>query len=380
MAYICSRNFHFNISFDCMKRYFLLIIITILTAIPGLAQTGETFGDAVRFEKTVHDFGTLKLGSGAVECSFGFENISSSPMAVYNVVTSCGCATIDYTKEPIMPNGKGEIRVRYTNDEGPYPFDKTITVYMSNYTRPILLRIRGVCVDKEKSLSEIYTVAYGSFAMRKTEYSIGNIDQGKSKGDEAYVANTSGQPVKVDFTSVTPGLEISVSPNPIPANSTAKMTFKANTASGMWGKTAFTTVPRVNGKTYGNQEPVTVRCFVKEDFSKMSEEQLKKAPLPIFRNSSYTFDPVSKGTAIKGTFTLKNQGHSDLKIHKIESDADDVVFPDIEDIAPGESREIGFTFDTSDRTPGEEVLIITTLTTNSPTRPMINIFIQGYIK
>ena len=93
-----------------MKRYFLLIIITILTAIPGLAQTGETFGDAVRFEKTVHDFGTLKLGSGAVECSFGFENISSSPMAVYNVVTSCGCATIDYTKEPIMPNGKGEIR------------------------------------------------------------------------------------------------------------------------------------------------------------------------------------------------------------------------------------------------------------------------------
>lgn len=73
--------------------------------------------------------------------------------------------------------------------------------------------------------------------MRKNEFSIGNIDRGKSKSDETYVANTSSSPAKISFTSVTPGLELSVSPNPIPANSTAKLNITVNTSEGTWGKT-----------------------------------------------------------------------------------------------------------------------------------------------
>lgn len=365
-----------------MKSLDYILIFIILTSFGTIcrAQTGETFGNAVKFENTVHDFGTLKLGSGEVECSFTFQNIGDGPMAIYNVVSTCGCTTVDWPKEPIMPEGKGTITIKYSNDEGPYPFDKTITVYTSNYTRPILLRVRGVCIDKEKSLKEIYPVAYGALGMRKNEFSIGNIDQGKSKSDETYVANTSSSPAKISFTSVTPGLELSVSPNPIPANSTAKLNITVNTSEGMWGKNTMTATPTVNGTAQKGEQPLTVKCFVKEDFSGWSREEISNAALPIFKNSSYAFDPVAKGTVVKGSFSLKNQGRSTLKIYKVEADSKDLDISYPEEIGAWTSGSLDFTLDTSDRTPGEEILVIVTLTTNSPKRPMINIFIQGYIK
>lgn len=361
-------------------RYLLALTAIAISASICSAQTAETFGDAVRFDNTVHDFGTLKLGSGPAECSFAFENVGKTPMAIYNVVTSCGCTTIDWPKEPVMPGGKGTITVVYTNDEGPYPFDKTITVYVSNYTKPILLRVRGVCIDKEQRLDEIYPVAYGALGLRKGEYSIGNIDQGKSRSDETYVANTSSAPARISFTSVTPGLEISVFPNPIPAASTAKMTFKVTADEGKWGKTVYEAIPVVNGNGQHGEGPIEIRCFIKEDFSSWSEDEIRDGALPLFASSSYTFNPVNTGTEVKGSFTLKNQGRSPLKIHKIEADSDDVSLTLPGPIPPNGSGKIDFTFDTSERTPGEEILIIVTLTTNSPKRPMVNIFIQGYIK
>ena len=367
---------------DGMKTYFYILSIIAFALFSGtcFGQSGETFGNAVRFDRTTHDFGTIKLGSGPVECVFTFENISGGPMAVYNVVTSCGCTTTEWTKEPIMPGGKGNITIEYTNDEGPYPFDKTITVYMSNYTRPILLRVRGVCIDKEKKLDEIYTESYGALGLRSNEFSVGNIDQGKSKGDEIYVANTSASPARISFTEITPGLEIEVSPNPIPAGTTAKLSYTVTTGQGEWGKTVYEATPVVNGKAQTGKGPLKIRCFIKEDFSGWSEEEIRNAALPMFNASSYTFNPVAKGTEVKGSFSLKNHGKSPLVIHKIEADSDDISFSPVNEIGAGKSGNIDFVFDTSDRAPGEEVLIIATLTTNAPKRPMINIFIQGFIK
>ena len=69
-----------------------------------------------------------------------------------------------------------------------------------------------------------------------------------------------------------------------------------------------------------------------------------------------------------------------MKIYKVEADSKDLDISYPNEIGAGTSGSLDFTLDTSDRTPGEEILVIVTLTTNSPKRPMINIFIQGYIK
>ncbi len=122
-----------------MKRIAIIITCALLT-LSAAAQ--KDFGSA-RFDSTVHDFGKVDVRNGAVTCSFMVTNTGEAPLNIFAVTTTCGCTTAKWTREDIAPGESGRIDVTYTNDEGPYPFDKTLTVYLSCLERPVILHVRG---------------------------------------------------------------------------------------------------------------------------------------------------------------------------------------------------------------------------------------------
>lgn len=76
------------------------------------------------------------------KATFTLTNTGNSPLVVTDVITSCGCTTVDYGKEPVRPGKSLELKVQYKADH-PEHFDKTITVYCNTETSPIRLRITG---------------------------------------------------------------------------------------------------------------------------------------------------------------------------------------------------------------------------------------------
>lgn len=76
------------------------------------------------------------------KATFTLTNTGNSPLVVTDVITSCGCTTVDYGKEPVRPGKSLELKVQYKADH-PEHFDKTITVYCNAETSPIRLRITG---------------------------------------------------------------------------------------------------------------------------------------------------------------------------------------------------------------------------------------------
>ena len=134
----------------------------------------------IAFDKKVHDFGDILLTDGAQTCTFTMTNISESPIVIHNVISSCGCTVPVWSKAPIRKGEKTTITVTYSNDQGPYPFNKTITVYVSDVTRPVILRIKGDVHEKSLSLDNIYTSKIGNaLALKEKELSIGYILQGE---------------------------------------------------------------------------------------------------------------------------------------------------------------------------------------------------------
>ena len=182
-------------------KYIVSIFSALILAL-GYASAQEKISDGLEVDKVVHNFGDIKLGSGPVSCTFTITNKSDKPAVIYNVVSSCGCTDVDWTKEPVMPGKTGKISVTYTNDEGAYPFDKTLTVYLSDVKKPVLLKIRGVSVAKAIPLEESYPVKFGSFALKDTEFKCGNIEQGEHKSEAVMVANLSNKPLEVTFTDI----------------------------------------------------------------------------------------------------------------------------------------------------------------------------------
>ncbi len=131
-----------------MRKLTVILSALLLAVLPAVAQ--REFGGTVRFDKTVHDFGTVDVKDGALNCSFEVTNIGSEVLNIFAVTTTCSCTKVSWTKGDIAPGAKGTIEVSYSNDEGPYPFDKALHVYLSGFDRPVILHVKGVTIKARK--------------------------------------------------------------------------------------------------------------------------------------------------------------------------------------------------------------------------------------
>ena len=342
----------------------------------------EKISEAIEIDKTVHNFGDILLDSGPVSCSFTLTNKGSKPAVIYNVSSSCGCTNVTWTKEPLLPGKTGKISVTYSNDEGAYPFDKSLTVYLSDVKKPVILKVRGVSVAKKKPLAESYPVHFGALGLKEKEFKCGNLEQGGHKSNAVMVANISDKPITVDFTGVSPNLNIKVSPNPIPAQSTAEMTFTVTASRDIWGKHYYWASPKVNGvavKSADGAGKFGIWAFTKENFAGMSDSEKAKAARPMFDESTYSFGKVKKGATVNAVFTFKNEGQTDFKVYAVNNDAGEISYEGFPTAKPGETKTFKVALNTS-KMPVGEALTIVTRTTNSPLRPIVNLFIAGWIE
>ena len=78
-----------------------------------------------------------------LKCEFKLTNISDRPLTILAVISSCGCTGVEWTRKALAPGETGVIKAHYNNDEGPYPFDKTLTVYVEGVSKPVILHLRG---------------------------------------------------------------------------------------------------------------------------------------------------------------------------------------------------------------------------------------------
>ena len=88
--------------------------------------------NVVVFDETTHDFGVIKEEDGRVTTVFNFTNTTQGPLTITNVRASCGCTTPAWNKEPIAPEGQGQITVSYNAKGRPGAFHKSVTITLSN--------------------------------------------------------------------------------------------------------------------------------------------------------------------------------------------------------------------------------------------------------
>ena len=345
--------------------------------VPSTAKS-VTVGGVVEFDKTVHDFGDILQTDGPKTCTYKVKNISSEPIAIFEVVSSCGCTDAKWTREPIQPGASGTISATYKNEDGPYPFDKTLTVYISALNKPVILRLRGVVHEKPVPMAELYGPGrIGNLGLKERIFKAGNMDQGGFRSDEVKVANLGTSPLEVGFTGLSPQLSVSVEPNPIPAGSIAVMRFTVKADRNLWGRNNYYGTPVLNGKTAS--ERLTWWAVTKEDFSSWPDEKRQNAAQPIFDESTAIFDVVEKGKIVTATYNYTNRGKSTLHIYKLDADAPGVSLVSMEDCEAGGSGSVSVSLDTSELPEGDATIMMT-LITNSPQRPIINLFLAGVVK
>lgn len=67
------------------------------------------------FEEDYFDFGTIKQGE-IVTHTFFFKNEGDGDLMIMDAIPSCGCTTPKYTKQPLLPGGRGHIEIQFNSD------------------------------------------------------------------------------------------------------------------------------------------------------------------------------------------------------------------------------------------------------------------------
>jgi hypothetical protein len=123
-----------------MKKIALMTLLLMCGLTAALAQKPAE----IKFDKLTHDFGTFSESSPVVTYTFTYTNVGESPLIINQAVASCGCTVPEYTKTPIKPGEKGQIKVTY-NGTGKFPghFKKSITVRTNGVVEMTRLYIEG---------------------------------------------------------------------------------------------------------------------------------------------------------------------------------------------------------------------------------------------
>lgn len=117
-------------------RIFLIFSICLLSL--------SAFSQAqLKFSQTKKKFGFVKQGY-IVVLQYEFVNAGNEPLIISEVKAECSCTSVDYMTQPVAPNEKNKIIVKFDTKNTVYRQDRVIEVYSNDPSSPAIIRFKGV--------------------------------------------------------------------------------------------------------------------------------------------------------------------------------------------------------------------------------------------
>jgi hypothetical protein len=115
-------------------------VITGKKAAPPEKQT------TAEVEKTEHAFGEVKIGESCYAV-FRLKNTGEHPLIISRVATSCGCASAEWGRQPVVAGQIAEVKVEMKPEEAGF-FSKTAEVHCNAAGSPITLTVSGTASNQ----------------------------------------------------------------------------------------------------------------------------------------------------------------------------------------------------------------------------------------
>lgn len=94
-----------------------------------------------------HNFGYVKRGE-LIKSEFEISNTGNEPLIIKDVEISCSCTSVEYTKQPLLPNQKTIITVSFDTKTVYGRQDRVVLLHSNASNSPAKLRYKGVVSNK----------------------------------------------------------------------------------------------------------------------------------------------------------------------------------------------------------------------------------------
>lgn len=340
----------------------------LLAATPLVAVTAATADDdwPLQFDAYEYDFGEIEEADGVVSHTFAFSNISSRPVTIDYVSTSCGCTTTSYPTEAIEPGQICEFTVNFNPARTDGRVFREIEVFVKGVRSCARMALYATVKPAPIGIRQMYPhLVAANIRTSLNHIAFGYIGQGHSVQKSVVIVNDSEKSVKLEAVKADKGslLEVECPPS-LDADRAESVLFTYTLPpSGKYGTqidTVWLSADEVRGEV-----PFVVSAIFTDDFTNAKGKLPKLATEP----SYFDFGDQKKGKVLKQKFLIRNDGEADLVIRAVEvSDGTTTDLKAGTAIKPGQS--VTMTAATVARgAAGSGESCSVNLITNDPVRP-----------
>lgn len=364
----------------CMKfvmyyhmRKFALAAFVISSAISASAQMNP----GLKFNKLVHNFGSVKEESERVSTVFSFRNISDKPVYIVKVETSCGCTTPEYSKDTIMPGDTGFVKAIFETRGRHGDFHKNLFVHfnMVNFYQSLIISGTVIPEANLANRPRTYTTTYSNLAFNSTMAEFPNLRNNQVQSYKIKAFNYMGYPIRIyDVTEKPDYVSLDLGDSLIDVNDSIIITVTVDGSKvGSFGELR-RRIALLTDDPGGSVKFLHVYTNIKEDFSKLSKKELKNAPvISLSPGNPINLGKHTAGEKFKYVIKISNTGKTPLNIRSLIPNCSCITYSIAKQtIEPGETISLTLTIDTVNQSIASHTKYIT-LYSNDPVNPEIRI-------
>lgn len=354
-----------------MKRSLLSILSLLTVALAAVAQP------RISSNKETHNFGQIEW-KRPVTVEYTITNTGNQPLVLTNVTTSCACAVADWTKEPIVPGGKGVVKASF-DAKALGHFEKSIGIYSNASPSLVYLKFTGEVVQEIKDYTKLLPYTIGNIRLDRDEFAFPDVYRGQQPSLTFDIANLSDRPYEPVLMHLPPYLKMEKKPNVVlkGKRGTVKLTLDTRQLTDLGLTQASVYLARFAGDKVSEENEIPVSAILLPDFSGMTEQDSLNAPA--IRLSETDIDlsaRLAKKNKASHDIVITNAGKAPLQISKLQVFNSSVgVSLKKTVLQPGETTKLRVTIHKKNTGKKKHHLRILMIT-NDPAQPKVEINVK----
>lgn len=251
--------------------------------------------------------------------SFTLKNTGDAPLRINEVIPSCGCMSVDWTREPIEPGAEGQISTVY-DAKMLGVFQKDLEVYTNASEQPFYLHIQGRVVSKMSDYSGSFPIDLGNVRLNVNNVEFDDVNRGDRPVAELQIVNMDRKSYRPQLMHLPPYLTAQYVPEVLSGGRIGKifLTLDSEKLQQMGLTQTSIYLSRQLGDRVGEENEITVSSVLLPDFSSLSAKERAAAPVMVLSADSIDMGAMEKKKKKTMEITVRNTGKGTLEIRSLQ--------------------------------------------------------------
>lgn len=169
----------------------------------------------LRFDSLRLHFGVLDEKAAPVTVRYPFRNVSSQPVTLTRIATTCGCTVASFSKEPLAPGESSVITLTFRPANKAGTVDESAFVYATCSAKSPVAKLslsgRVISADEWRHLPQ----AMGALRLSRREVVFEAVQPSQTPSERVVCANAGSVPLKIRAQLIPPYAQVHTEPEVI---------------------------------------------------------------------------------------------------------------------------------------------------------------------